>query len=617
MKTSLYKKVHRDILLEWVYDSNNGISESFDILDNAKDNIKSYIGGDLSNNNIGNQLFPVDINKNKYSLVNTNNFTFLKLTSYENEGPIIHDSIKLHFPVNYNFGEYRGIFLRVYTYDYTNTKFVNLSNFFYDRNNSTQSDILGVISPPILYEDKLWDKIINLEIPSIKNISLQRSSGVPIPGSINDVLTGGVGLSFTSPIFIDFQFITQVQEIGSQVYYLLNNSFTIQIPQSPELEELQIYAQESDNGDFFEINPIYNNSFNDFIDFINQSKKIGKAYYIEYLITLFEQDIKGKTTKFIVENDFNEKTEWRPIIKYSLTKATIDIEMNLIDKVDSSMITRKASYGLKPNQLSKYALNLKKINVNNIHKPKIYVKKNIELAGIDSLTRRDKQEVTVNIDVPSLINITNIHAYSENDLNPKSLFTLDNYHPIGQMKVIINPFDNILKFSLARKINETLDFVDLTNSQNLKITFKSDKSIYEFGLYLEASNASNGKCAFKVPQSSYKNLKKMYSEGNNLFYITTINNEVKTVLYSALFIPSDSQEAISIFSNPTNTSVKKLVIVEDVNPVINDVAIVTKKLINPVTDVKSTSTPKISDLNKPSTNKYKINDSIFGTSSIG
>lgn len=582
MKQSLYKKVHRDVLLEWIYDTNNNITEPFQILINNKDKVNSYIGGNLTANSFDNQLFPVDIVKNKWSKINTTAYSFLQVNSYTSQGPIRHDTIKLHFPSNYNFAEYQGVLLKVYTYDYDKKKLVSLSNFFYDKNDTSQGNLLDSITPPLLYEDRLWDKEINLDIPSVNFVSLQRTSGLPTSGSINDVLTNGVGLSLTSPIFVDFHFITSISQIGSVKSYLVTTPFTIQVPQTVEYEEVQLFAQESTMGDYFEFYPTYNGSFEDFQTWIEQSYTINKIYMTEYLVTLFEQNIKGKTTRFLIEEDFTETIEYRPIIKSSTTQASIDVEMRLIDKVDGSIITRKAVYGLKPDQISKYSLNIKKINITNTQKPKIYVKKKVELAEIDSLTRGNSQEVLVDVNSPSLVSLNNICCYSENDLNPKVDETLLNYHPIGEMKLLITPFDNILKFSLAIKNPTSLEFLDLTDCQDLKINFKSDKVNLEWGLYTQQkSNLKNGGCNFRVPQSAFSDLKNMWSERNNLFYITTNNKGTRTVIYSGLFLPSDSQDAISVFET-TNANIQDQIngssIIDDPTNRV-ETAIVTRKQI--------------------------------------
>lgn len=43
MKVSKFIKVHKDVLLEYVYDDNNNIGDPYKILVNIKDNNYSYV----------------------------------------------------------------------------------------------------------------------------------------------------------------------------------------------------------------------------------------------------------------------------------------------------------------------------------------------------------------------------------------------------------------------------------------------------------------------------------------------------------------------------------------------------------------------------------------------
>jgi hypothetical protein len=56
----------------------------------------------------------------------------------------------------------------------------------------------------------------------------------------------------------------------------------------------------------------------------------------------------------------------------------------------------------------------------------------------------------------------------------------------------------------------------------------------EFVLY-EGSDLKNGTIIFKVNGAKYGDIKKMWQLNENLFYITTNNNNVRTVLYSGMF----------------------------------------------------------------------------------
>lgn len=544
MRSSTYKKVHRDILLEWVYDDNNNITEPFSVLTNNRERTKSYMGSNLTNNGIDYQLFPLNKVEGKYAKVDATAYNFLSQTDYSSQGPLRHDQLNIRMPNNYDFEEYRGFYLRVYAYDFNTRKTYDISNFFFNKDDEDQyDDMLDTVAPPILYEDRLWDQNIILDLPSVNTIALQLDSGSPTPGSINDVLTGGEGLSMTTPIFIDFHWITSIKNIGGEIQYTVTTPFTIEIPQEPALESLGLFIEESLQGDFFEINPLYNGTFEDYITFMDSSRSLGNVYVSEYLVTIFEQNIKGKTTRFLIERNYEDKIEWRPIIKYSTTTAIIDVELRMTDRVDGTTIIRKALYGMKPEQTSKYALNLKKIKVRNINKPKIYVKRSAELAELDAITRKDPQKLTVKVKSPNLLDLNGIHAYSSNALNFKQERKIDNYHPMGILKIVLEPFDNIIRFILARKSGDALEFIDLTNCQDMRLSFKSEVANYQFDIYPEPNmNSAAGMCNFRIPSASYQDLKKLLTEGENLFYITTNNNQVRTVLYSGQFTTSDSQE---------------------------------------------------------------------------
>ena len=563
---SEFKKLNKDVLLEWIYDSNNIILEPYKVLFNSKDSITSYIATDstITKNSQNNQLFRIDAPANKYAKIDTSRYNFLKVNEYVSPVGIQHDTVKIYFPSNWNFGEYQGIYIKLYTYDYRNRQFFELSNFFFDFNDTQTSNLLTTFAQPLLYEDRNWNKYLQLNVPSVNFISKQRSDGYSEPGSLNEILTGGLGLSQTSPIFIDFQFITKITQIGQLTNYITNQKYTTQLPQIPELQELRLFMQESNVGDYFEIYATYNNSFQDFIDFVNNSKSIGKVYYLEFEITVYEENIKAKTLKEKVDSDFSEIIEYRPIIKYSTTRSIIDVEMKFINKVDGSATIRKAAYGMKPDQLSKYLVKTKKINVRDAFKPKIYSKNKFSKYRIDELGKRPQQENVIKVLVPDLIpiidNVRFISAYCKQSLNRTSSVKLENYHEIGKMKIGIRPFDNIFTFILAFKTNDSLEPVDLTNCQNLKLIIKNDDSTIEFNQYFtNETSARLGKCQFKIPEADFQKIKNLYKLGVKAFYITTNNQDIQNIIYSGLYQILDTAPDV-IVSDGTSTGGQEIIL---------------------------------------------------------
>jgi hypothetical protein len=163
MRNSSYQKVNRDVLFEWIYDDANLITESYKILRNKRDITSSYIGGSLTNNSLSNQLFPIDLVSNKWSKIDTNQYGFLTIEDYSSSGPVKHDTLRIYFPINYNFAEYSGIKIKIYTLDFTNKVLVDISNFYFDKFDTNQSSIRETILQPVLYEGRLWNQYIDID----------------------------------------------------------------------------------------------------------------------------------------------------------------------------------------------------------------------------------------------------------------------------------------------------------------------------------------------------------------------------------------------------------------------------------------------------------------------
>lgn len=373
-KISKFVKVDKNVLLEYIYDSENNISEAYDILVNSKDRRQSYLATSTSGtyNIQSNSLFKLDNLTNKFGKIDTSNYSFLQIRNYSTSTPIRHDTIRLHLPVNWTFGEYLGCYIRVFAYDTLNQVTYDLSNFYFDMTDTGQSYLLNYTSPPLLFQEKLWGKNINIEIPALSALSSQRTNNRPKENSINANLTNGNGLSMTTPLFIDFQFINNIQTINGISTYTLSPKVSITVPQTPEFENLGLMIEHSPNGDFFEIYGTYNGTIGGFKQFIDDSYNTGHRYYVQYSITMYEQNIRGKTITAIVTENFNETIEFRPIIKTSTTTAIIDVEMRLIDAVDETYVIRRATYGMLQDEVSRYSMNLIKINLKYANKPKIY-----------------------------------------------------------------------------------------------------------------------------------------------------------------------------------------------------------------------------------------------------
>ena len=553
MRVSKYIKLDANILLEYIYDDANLISEPYDILSNIKSSTKQFLSTSTSGslNTIDNQLFEIDpINRN-YGIVNTTTYNFLQNNSYASGFPIRYDSIIIRLPINYTFGEHIGFYLRAYAFDNTNKKTYDLTNFYFDITNLNTKNYLDYTNPPILYQEKLWGKEITILVPSLYGLSNQLKNNTPIPNSINYNLTSGIGLSQQSPLFFEFSFINTKSVVNTITTYYLAPKVLTNVTQVPEYENLGVIIENSSNGDYFEIYGVYNGSLADFNTFINNSVYIGHRYFVQYVITLYEQNIRGKSLTITVTDNFNEKIDYRPIIKYTTTTAVIEVEMYLIDRVDNSQITRKASYGMLQDQVSKFSLNLTKINLATATKPKIYNTKSL-MNPISALPNTTNIEV-VRVPYGVLIDRFNVSALSENALVGTTTFWGE-----GKLTIVIKPFDNIIKFIVAKNLTQMdksliPDYLDMTNFGEIKLVFKNDNLNVQFPLFVDNDDVdlSIGAVVFKVTANKVPDLKTIYNSGINVFYITSTVAETTTSVYSGLFIIYDATRNVTTLNNNT------------------------------------------------------------------
>jgi hypothetical protein len=599
-KISKYVKLDKNILLEYIYNDGNLISEPYNILVNSKDRKQSYLAYDTSGtgNTQGNQLFRIDPIQGRWGKINPDYYSFLQVKNYASTAPIRHDTLKFHLPINWTFGEYLGFYIRVYTFDSLNQREFEISNFYFDMTDVSQQYLLNFTSPPLLFQEKLWGKNIEIDIPAVSEISAQLTDNRPTENSINANLTNGNGLSLNSPIFIDFHFVRGIQTINAITTYLLESPVSTSIPQSPEFEKLGLVIENSINGDFFEIYGTYNNTISGFKKFIDDAVSLDNRYYVQYNITMYEQNIRGKTITITVTDGFNESIEYRPIIKYSTTTAIIDVEMRLIDAVDDSYIIRRASYGMLQDEVSKYSLRLMKINLSNAAKPKIYnIKNSVDPAlvgvsnsmGMINVNTGDKSVVNTNnminnnnnnnntieqvrVPFPVLVDRFNIIAKSEN-----AQLDSRNFYGFGKIQILLYPFDNIVKFTIARGTNEIPEYFNLTGFSEIKFIIKNDSNSISFPLFIESGEIDlvNGIITFKITQNKFQEIKRIYTSGVNVFYITGTNLSSTNVIYTGLFKIYDDKVNVAEL-NTQASNIRPSIILDSSQP-IQETAIATRR----------------------------------------
>jgi len=583
MKVSKYFNIDPNILIEYIYDDSNLIGESYNILFNTLSNTNCFSSGEESrpilkdskqtNNDLFNQLYKIDNIQNRFgkiplgnlsNTVNSELTSFLQIKNYSRSIPVRYDTIKVHIPINYVFDDKRGFYLKVYTYNFDNTKIVELSNFFFNITDIDQTYKLEYSSPALIINQKQWGKFIKIQIPSVSQIANQRVLNITKSNTINYNLTNGVGLSTTSPIFLDFHFIDSIDTVGGSDFFNLSSKLTVVTNQLPDFEKIGVKIEESKQGDFIIIYGTYNGNLGDFENYIENAYYEGNRYHVEYQIDTYEKDVRTKTNTIIVNEDFGEEIEYRPILKFTTTTAIIDVILRLVNSVDGSFIERKASYGMLQGgglkmgvntgagDISKYARSLSKINLTGVKKQEVINIKSTILPSVGDNLFGSKPILKLR-KLP-------FNLYSNNyfliDSNQSNEFNNVSYVANNRSIIYIYPFDNLINLKILKAGSREIPY-DLSVLENLKLTIKSDKKDLSFDIYKDSdeNDFENGKVVFKISEGSYSDIKKINNDGFDLLYVNGINEDgVKIVVCSAFFLPWDSILNISRIENDFITS---------------------------------------------------------------
>lgn len=597
------KKINiaRDVLLEYTYDDTNFKSNDYKVLINLKEKNRSYLSSTGLNVEENNLLLLDSVNR-KYSNVNLTNFNFLRLQNYASS-LILHDKITLYFTSSFDFySDQEGFFLNVYTHGYDNETKYSLTNFYYTSDNINPYNIF-TLSKPFFHNGVYWVKAIEIEIPSVYYVSNQRvvtnSQNVPEKNSLNENLSYGEGLSVNSPIFIEYAFISTKQNVLGIPYYYIGDLYKATLPQSPDFEDIGVDVLESTQGDYFEIYGTYLGSNENLDNFVYNETIKGNKIELNYIISLYEENILTHKQTIEITENFSQKILYRPIIMFSNTTAAIDVELRILNKVDSSYVSRFGSIGIT-NSINKYGRTLSRINLdNNVIKTDIFnlKYKNVigqgsnGLLGINgsvisynnnysnnmngSVNLTQTQQVTTQVTTPKSFDIVKVPypvMYDKYNIlvNSNNATTNTDYYSNGLLDIIITSFDNIINFNIAKDINSNgvptpYDLSEITNNSKLTLVFKSDTDKVEKDIFNDAENYFQyGIIYFKIESNDYTKLKKMYNAGYDNFYIIISSDTSETQFFSGKFVFYEDVSFVNTSTsstssqNPTLTSILDL-----------------------------------------------------------
>lgn len=581
MKASKFVRIDNNVLLEYIYDDGNLISEQYSIVYNTNTQVYSflstlpetknyianktiYINGNLQTILYTNQLVKLDDVQGQYGLLSLNTYSFIQKRDYGISIPIRYDKVRVWFPTNYVFDGFKGFSLRVFTLDFNNQKFVDLSNYFFNISDPNQSDEMEYSNPPLIEYQVPWGKYIEIQFPSPDKVSDQRRNNITRDNTINYNLTEGVGLSKDAPIFVEFQFITSTQKVNNNTFYNLAQKRSVSFPQTPEFQKFGVVIEHSSQGDFFLIYPTFNGSVGEFNLFIEESIIFGNRYYLDYQINVYEKNILSYTQRVLVTENFIDEIEFRPIFKYTSTTAIIDVTCKLIDAVDGSETIRTASYALLQDEVSNYSKYISKIDLVKADKIEVHKIKGIASPNLDA---NSSNTIKTNLTINKLPFVVYMRSYDVVKDTLNASYLQKTWNGTRQLTIPFFPFDNAFKFNIIipDQQNQYLPF-DLSIYDSIQFVIKSDKKTLTIEQYKDSdqNDLEGGKVVFRIIQDKYPDIKKIFVSGFNTFYLTGNLNGNEDIIYTGFIQPWDSIGNVSNLNssfdqNKKSPSVKKAV----------------------------------------------------------
>lgn len=491
----------------------------------------------LTNNSI-NHLCLLTNEKDKWYHFNDLNYLNDKVEMINfNSGDFIpYDTIRLHILSGYTFEDIFGILLNVYTLNDNNKK-VNLANWLYKK-----SDREYIFEKPIFINNVMYDKYIDLKIPSVKYLRNYNGSNEFLLNFINTLNLNNDNLS---NIYIKYSTISNDnvskiynedlrvrKEVGISFY--VDGELNNQIPYNSQADNFNLYMSESSEGDYIKFYTTWNdyplnkdivsmfntriklyenvgnNNFNSIYDDFEEESNWIVIHDIN--VSFRNQNRKIGEEKYSITQDFTSNSQnifyYKPIVNNINTTnikfIDFDYTARLINRLDGIEIVRHGS--LTTQNVERYLNNISRINTKNLTNYNVYnkiIKKEQRLINNNSLINNRYIKV--------FYNVNDIYIDKVNNENAIDVITLKNTS---------STYKFVFKKKNEKNEDEYLDLSAINSSYVLVYKDNNEKENKINCTYSDNMRLTNGELEFNLSKT---HLEKMKNSKYDYFNIV-VNN---------------------------------------------------------------------------------------------
>ena len=476
------------------------------------------------------------------------------------------NAIRFHFTSSFDFTGYAGLILSVKN-KMNNGNFVFFSQLLVTA--EWYVDMLTNNTSPIYLADVVFDRYIEVYVPAVQLINQDYYSvpveqrGTEFGGLITNNGISYSGLVQDSPINVSVDECTDIDytSVGQDTYTVykashhyesvisvdaIHQRFGTFIGESSDFDAIEFYGTTvNQNGDL---------TFADYmITLLTTSTQ--DDWVIAHQLTVFEwvSGTKIKTGSYMVlqEDNFDAPMYYRPILRNAGNAIAFEIEYTcrLMNRFNGDQIIRVGSY--ISYSAAKYGKTLSvlplvapakshvvynKIVKSSMETTDLFVEQNYVTTG-GNITQSIGSTATSTVAyIPMFFNNNSI-SVSIKDLLPENEDPSTSLiYAQGQLRFILNPFDNLFKFKVYTVNNKgTLVPMDLSNLGTFSmVMFNNNKKMrYAYLIDQGTSNVKTGELMFKIPQVDAELL---ILSSTREFYITlTASDTTETMIYNGFW----------------------------------------------------------------------------------
>jgi hypothetical protein len=468
---------------------------------------------------------------------------------------LVFDTVRFHFASGFNFEEVGSVIVGV------KHRLNDLSNFIFANivlDSITAESILSLNVRPLYLGDSMYDKYIDVKVPSVKY--LDDNFDQFGPNSFAYLATDGIGFIKNAPmtVFLQEARVETIYGTNNIEYtgYLVTENFDASVSQTNEFDDLGAVIQEAPDGDYIEYYATWNGAFpEDLISILNR-RGANQNWMLIHQLQVYEQVgtayIPSGNLVIYQEDNFGEPLAYRPILKNAAVAVSmsIDYTLRLYNKSTGENIIRTGSMTLfNPN---KYGKSLAKIDLDGGPQSNIVYNKIVQTAfetsAFNVVLGNNNSQIQikeVKVAAPVFFHKSNIMLSSRNALITSTELGKEVIYGQGKMILPIDPTDNFIRFNIYKQVATSTapSPMSLNLNSTFKISFGKTSSL-EFTNMKDAAyeNLQFGQIAFKIAKQSAL---KVLDLKDDLFIITVISEDgTESMLYTGKWRSSTDYQAI-------------------------------------------------------------------------